>query len=238
MANSKNTTDYYVYMHRSLTDGKVFYVGKGCGNRANKKTGRNKHWRNIVNKYGYTIELYATGLQEWYALELEIQLIAYYGRENLCNYTDGGEGTSGASHNEKTKSILSHIARNRTEEHRKKLSLSRIGKKSSFETKNKQSISHIGKKKSAESSEKTASFHRGRKRSEETKSKLKYIKSKIENTNAKKIICIDIGVIFDSAKNASKWLNSIGKQKAVGCGITRCLKGNVKTAYGFHWEYA
>ena len=87
---------YLVYLHRRATDGKVFYVGKGSSaKRAKSKSNRGNYWKRIVAKHGYTIEFYATGLQEWYAFELEKELIAYYGRENLCNLTDGGEGTSG-----------------------------------------------------------------------------------------------------------------------------------------------
>lgn len=106
MANANNTS-YYVYLHRKKSDGKVFYVGKGRGKRSTSKSNRNKHWKNTVAKHGYTVELYATGLQEWYALELEIELISKYGRIDngtgcLVNWTDGGEGASGYIHSSET----------------------------------------------------------------------------------------------------------------------------------------
>jgi hypothetical protein len=94
--------DFYVYVHRRASDGRVFYVGKGHGNRA-WSTARNKHWHRVAKKHGLKVEIFQDGLQEWYAFELEMGLIALYGRENLCNMTDGGEGTSGFKHCEETR---------------------------------------------------------------------------------------------------------------------------------------
>lgn len=90
---------FYVYIHTRNDTGEVFYVGKGKGNRA-YELGRSKHWHNIANKHGVRVELVESGLQEWYAFELEVALIAYYGRKDLnlgqlVNLTDGGEGPSG-----------------------------------------------------------------------------------------------------------------------------------------------
>lgn len=92
--------DFCVYLHRRKTDGQVFYVGKGTIKRSKTKYSRNAHWQNIADKHGYFIEIVESGLQEWYALELEVALISYYGRIDqkkgtLANYTDGGEGSSG-----------------------------------------------------------------------------------------------------------------------------------------------
>lgn len=93
--------DFYVYAHRRAATGEIFYIGKGYGRRAWSTSGRSKHWRNTVAKEGLTVELVATGLQEWYALELEMALISLHGRRDtghgqLVNFTDGGEGTVGA----------------------------------------------------------------------------------------------------------------------------------------------
>lgn len=87
--------DYYVYIHRK-PDNTVFYVGKGSNRRAWDTCDRNRHWRNTVRKYGYYVEIVQDGLQEWAALELEVELIAYHGRKDLgngglVNLTDGGE---------------------------------------------------------------------------------------------------------------------------------------------------
>lgn len=93
---------YYVYLHKKKTTGEVFYVGKGNGDRAWVSKNRNKYWKNVAAKYGYTVEIYQDNLREWYAFELEQELILKYGRRvnntgSLCNITTGGEGASGDS---------------------------------------------------------------------------------------------------------------------------------------------
>lgn len=92
--------DFYVYLHRKKTTGEVFYVGKGSGDRAWNRQGRNEFWKKTVRKHGYYVEIHSHGLQEWYAFELERDLICYYGRRQLglgtlVNLSDGGEGPSG-----------------------------------------------------------------------------------------------------------------------------------------------
>src|SRR5258708_30868023 len=91
-------TDYYVYAHRALSRrdrGEIFYIGKGRGKRAWSKDGRNPHWRAVVAKYGYAVEMVMDGLTEAQAFELEKSLIVISGREVLCNLTAGGDGVSG-----------------------------------------------------------------------------------------------------------------------------------------------
>lgn len=94
---------FYVYLHKKKTNGEVFYVGKGSSDRAWVRSGRNKLWHAIVKKHGYIVEIYERDLQEWYAFELEKDLISLYGRikdssGTLVNMTDGGEGISGEDH--------------------------------------------------------------------------------------------------------------------------------------------
>lgn len=88
---------YYVYFHRRLDNNQVFYVGKGCGNRAWVVSGRTEYWHRVVNKYGYTIDIFVNHLTEQEAFDIEIEQIAYhrYIGIKLCNMTDGGEGASG-----------------------------------------------------------------------------------------------------------------------------------------------
>lgn len=107
--------DFYVYLHRRLDTMEVFYVGKGSKDRAWVLNGRirNKrsHWANIAKKHGVYIEIVQDCLQEWYALELEISLISYYGRSDLklgklTNKTDGGESGFGIIFTEATRAKL------------------------------------------------------------------------------------------------------------------------------------
>ena len=92
--------DFYVYLHKKKTTGEVFYVGKGCRDRAWVFNNRNPFWEAVYEKHGCTVEIVADNLQEWYALELEILLIDYYGKRNtgdgpLVNLKAGGDGVSG-----------------------------------------------------------------------------------------------------------------------------------------------
>ena len=84
-----------VYRHRRLDTNKVFYIGIGSEIRPHSKVNRNKHWHNIVNKAGYTVEVMYDNLSWGEACELEIFLIALYGKENLANMTSGGDGSLG-----------------------------------------------------------------------------------------------------------------------------------------------
>lgn len=80
---------YYVYTHS--INGKVFYVGKGRGNRAYQTRSRNRHWHNVVNKYGQpTIEIVKDNLTNDESYELEKTLIKEYGISNLTNKSEGG----------------------------------------------------------------------------------------------------------------------------------------------------
>jgi len=87
-----------VYFHRRKDNNEVFYVGIGKRkNRAYVKSRRNSYWNNIVKKYGYNVEIVHKGISYDKALELEQHYIKEFGRDNLTNMTDGGEGTLGLS---------------------------------------------------------------------------------------------------------------------------------------------
>lgn len=107
---------YYIYQHRKADTNEIFYVGKGKCNRIHGTQGRNKHWKNTVNKHGYVAEKLFDGLNEELALLSEIEIIDIYKRRGikLVNMTNGGEGTSGHTYVMK-------------DETKKKLSLGRIG---------------------------------------------------------------------------------------------------------------
>ena len=86
---------YYIYTHHRKTDDSIFYVGKGSGNRAYKKTKRNSHWNNVVSKHGYYVKIVEEFEIEQDSFDAEISLISKIGMENLTNMTAGGEGSSG-----------------------------------------------------------------------------------------------------------------------------------------------
>lgn len=186
---------YYVYLHRRLSDNGVFYVGKGRDKRAYEKRGRSQYWGRIVAKHGYTVEIVQDHLQEWYAFELEKDLIAYYGRENLCNLTDGGEGASGRIVDAEVRQKISkaqsgalgnNYGKKHSEEHKRKMSLlmsgsnsPSFGAKVSQATKQKQSLAkqgckhpNFGKHLPEATRQKIGIAHKGKHVSKETREKI------------------------------------------------------------------
>lgn len=80
---------YYVYTHS--INGNVFYVGKGRGNRSHQTRSRNRHWHNVVSKYGQpTIQIVKDNLTDVESYDLEKKLISEYGIDNLTNISEGG----------------------------------------------------------------------------------------------------------------------------------------------------
>lgn len=130
-----------VYCHSRPTDGEIFYVGKGCANRATRSDSRNNYWSNVVEKHGgFDVEVVAQNLTEAEALKFEMVLIKGLRKAgaNLCNLTDGGEGVSGFKHSAESKERMKITNRGKaksgyklSEEHRKKLSLAKLGKPAS-----------------------------------------------------------------------------------------------------------
>jgi hypothetical protein len=87
---------YYVYAHCRIGDpkDKPFYIGKGCGRRAEEKTSRSRYWKNIVNKNGYYSYFIKDSLSEEDSYALEIEMIYKYKCMGCCesNMTLGGDG--------------------------------------------------------------------------------------------------------------------------------------------------
>lgn len=219
--------DYYVYLHRRANDGKVFYVGKGSGKRAYSKQYRNSKWKNIANKYDYVVEFIETGMQEWWAFELEKELIALYGRENLANMTDGGDGVCSSSWDKEARARMSANNPSKRPEVRAKLSANCSMKRP--EVIEKMRVSITGLKQSKETVQKRIAKLKGKKRPIEA------INATAEK-NKKPIRC-ENGMLFASAIEAGEWIRSIG-MAGKHSHIRACCRGDKKTAYGFTWSDA
>ena len=147
-----------VYIHKRLDISdefkNVFYVGIGSSiKRPYQNSGRNRYWHNIVNKFGYKIEITHKNICLEEAKSIEMYLISFYGRKdiglgNLCNVTNGGDCNSGRIRSKET-----------IEKHR----LSLIGNKLSELTKIRISESHMGEK----------NHYYKKKHTEETKNKMR-----------------------------------------------------------------
>jgi len=240
---------FYVYLHRRATDGKVFYVGKGKLRRAFEQYHRTTYWKRVVAKYGYTIEFVEKHLQEWYALELECNLIAYYGRENLCNHTDGGDGTVGYKHTEYDKNRMNAAKKGTTlnKDHLAKLSISLKAAHARPEVKAKhlaamrseevrKKLSIAGKNMSQAQKDGIARLATGRKPSKEARLKMSLSRLGELNYAAVTVKCVETGNVFKTITNAVQWLRSIGFYGASTTSISRACNGKRRASYGYTWE--
>jgi hypothetical protein len=181
---------YYVY---TLSDNhKIFYIGKGSGDRMYrhlKKVKRgattdNHHLDNKLQKMlrdGVQIsynKVYETG-DEGLAYAHERELVAKVGLSNLCNIQAGGYGGNSPSQETRDKISASKKRKPLTEAHKQKLREAKLGIKQTQETKDKRSLSLKGK---PQTDKQKASNHKrglkGRKLTEEHKQKLRDAKLK------------------------------------------------------------
>ncbi len=168
-----------VYLHKRNDTNEVFYVGIGKEDkRAFRKDNRTQYWKNIVKKYGYTVDILVSDTSWEDACKIEKLLIEKYGRKDLAlgslvNMTDGGEGVLGLrrTHSEKAKNKIGEASKGRThsEETRKKISEWQKGRTHSEETRQKmtkpKSQEHkqkMTKPKSQEHKQKLIISHRNR----------------------------------------------------------------------------
>lgn len=111
------TDSFYVYAYLRSKDsvtakaGTPYYIGKGSKNRI-----KGKHYVKIPDSS--CIIILENNLTELGAFALERRMVKWYGRKNnntgiLRNLTDGGEGTSGYRHTEKTKEKIGKASKKR-----------------------------------------------------------------------------------------------------------------------------
>jgi hypothetical protein len=102
MTTGVKSNSFYVYEHRTQDTGRLFYIGKGKGDRATAKNGRNKYWKNVVAKHGYTVRFIEKDMSESDAFDLEVAAIDFckWAGCRLANLTNGGDGSSGLLWNE------------------------------------------------------------------------------------------------------------------------------------------
>lgn len=232
--STKQPDLFYVYIHRRADDGRVFYVGKGNRYRA-WHTGkmRSEYWNRIVEKHGRTVHIAVSGLTNQQAIAIEIDFIKHYGRENLCNMTDGGEGVSGRKHSEEAK---------------RRIRAGNIGKiKPSIRgEKNHMHNPEVKAKVSAALKGRVPYWSIGAVRSEEIREKISKAKKGVKNPKifggnhirSKKVLCVETGVVFGSGMDAVRWLQNNGYPLAKSSYISRVCIGKLKTTCGYNWKFA
>ena len=240
-----------IYQIVNLIDGKK-YIGssKNLYNRKirhfstlrNNKH-RNCHLQNAFNKYGeenFSFEVieFVNTIDE--LLPREQYYIELY---QVCNKTKGYN------------IIVDAVRHTLSEETKQKISLAKKGKIRSEETKIKISLALKGQTLSEEIKQKISLAKKGSKNynygqilSEETKQKISLAlkgsknynygktlseetKLKIGLANSKKVICVETGIIYDGISGAGRVLNICRTN------ISKCCKGKLKTAGGYHWQY-
>ena len=149
-----------VYTHMKPENKEIYYVGIGNKeSRAYHKGSRSDIWKRHYNKYGLIVDILCKDISIEEAKNIEKYLISFYGKKQLCNRTDGGEGFFGGKHSEETKKIIKE---------------KNIGKKANEETLLKMSLSSKGHnrrpigtwKQSAEAKSKISNAFKDKKRSE------------------------------------------------------------------------
>lgn len=231
---------FYVYIHVRLDSGLPFYVGKGQDNRAWSKNRSNNHWRYIVNKHGYSVNIAQDGMAERDAFLLEMWLIAKLRHDgyDLCNMTDGGDGPSGLIHTDESRAKMSASATGRIMPDHVKLFLSERWKGDFNPSKNmsdghRQSISDRmkGVVRRAESNNKTSESMLGDKNHFYGKHHSTETKEKISKTKGSGVIYTII------APNGSKIVGTIASicfgNKIFSDGIRRMVKGEFNQYLGF-----
>jgi hypothetical protein len=141
---------YYLYRHIRLDKNEVFYIGIGSKKKATYVTyrdeydraftrrSRNKHWKHIIDKTDYDVEILFETDDINLIQSKEKEFIKLYGRKDLntgtlANYTDGGLGGNriGHSNTQNQKDIVSKMFKGKPKsaEHKEKLRLAKLGRK-------------------------------------------------------------------------------------------------------------
>jgi hypothetical protein len=167
--------EYYTYAYLR-EDRTPYYIGKGKGNRAYKRT--RKELKSPKDKS--RILILKQNLTEEEAFKHEIYMIAVFGRKDLgtgilYNKTNGGEGSSGALRSEELRKKISSSMKGRTftKEHLDKISKKLKGRKVSEDHKKKNSEKLKGRKLSEETKKKMSESRIGRIVTEKTKQKIR-----------------------------------------------------------------
>jgi hypothetical protein len=125
--------NFYVYIDWTLENlPRPFYIGKGSGRRKNDDR-RNAHHHAIKTKYGLRREVVFTSPNEQDCFQKEQDLNTEHhtyvhdplANSIACNYTQGGDGASGAKRSPETRARLAEANRGKTlsRSTRKKLSV-------------------------------------------------------------------------------------------------------------------
>ena len=173
-----------------LSTNKVFYIGKGTGNRyVDVEHSRNACFKNIINKHkdDVGVKIHKEQLTEKEAFELERKLIKEYWEKGECkaNFHEGGcGGNTGNYDSEERSRKLREAAKkrvgekhplygtHRSEATKEKLRIANTGKHISEDHKAKLIKANTGRKKTALEIERITNLNKGKKMPKETYDKM------------------------------------------------------------------
>ena len=238
----------YAYLREDRTP---YYIGKGQGNRAYKR--RKKDIKPPKDKY--RIIFLKQNLTEEEAFKHEIYMIAVLGRKDLGtgilhNRTDGGDGTSGFTHDEETKKILSEklkgennpmYGKSHSQKSKRKISEENKGKlmgeKNPCYGRKGEKHPHYGKKHTEEYKTKMSEERMGeknpfygKKHTEETRKKMSATRTGENNPTAKTFSVISPNREVIHSKNCSKFCEDNNLHKGA---FSQVLNGKRKSHKGF-----
>lgn len=223
---------------------------------------KQEQMKNAINKYGWNNikhEILYKNLTKEEAEQKEIELIAYYksnSKEFGYNIANGGNCSESFNDEIKKKISIALKGTKFTEERKNNISKALKGIKRSEETKRKVGEkskgrkTRLGAKLSEESKEKISNslieyhkrvgdntYWKGKHHSEETKEKIRQSRiGKPVIQCYKKIIKKDLdGNVLKEYGSIIEARNDLGLKYSGN--IVSCAKGNLKTAYGYKWEY-
>ena len=227
----------HIYRHIRLDKNEPFYVGIGLDDIPKRayetKKRRSQWWNNIVNKYGYSVDILFENVTIDFAKEKEKEFISLYGRIDLgtgtlCNQTDGGDGMNGWKANAENKINMSKAAKIR--------GTAMLNTPKIIE---KRANSMRGKKRTPIQCERLAAWQRGIPKDKEQIEKMRATKLLQENVeksrnqpNCKKVLCLDNGIIYRSCAEAGRQLN------VERSAISMCCLGKRDNAKGLKFIYA
>ena len=173
----------YVYRHIRLDKNVPFYIGIGTDasfSRSRETTRRNKLWSRIAEKTEHQVQILFDNLTHEEAKQKEIEFIALYGRidKRLGTLANLTDGGDGT-----------------------------LGAIVSKEKRELFSRVHSGKVTSPEVREKISNTLKSKPRDEEKIAKLVEGSLKYSKSQIKKVLCIDTGMVFESATDAALYFN-------------------------------
>lgn len=231
-------TKYVIYMHKNKIDNKV-YIGQTCKNPPSLRwaNGRgythNAYFSAAIEKYGWENFEHII-LEEVFSLEeanlAEQKWIAYYdstNKEKGYNLSAGGKSNNGFHHSEETKEKMKKAANKRPV-----ICLETEIVYESLHEASRQTGISVNNILDCCSGRQISTFNTHWQFYGENQKTIEELENSKYKKQCKKVECIETGIIYKSAMEASRELG-IDNRK-----ISECCRGKRQRTGGYHWRFA